>query len=104
MTANDLRPASESPAARVLAQVEHCLRQKCVICIEHTPCMSPSWSPWQTWGKPCFYNGDVHQIYSEIDHCRTEHADHFIRLNIEDHSCHCRFSFVVHSPPAAALC
>ena len=104
MAANDLKPASESPAARVLTQIEYCLRQKCVICIEHTPCFSPSWSSWRIWGKPDYYNGNANHLYSEIDHCRVEHADHYIRLNIEDPSCHCRFSFVVHSPSTSARC
>jgi ribulose-bisphosphate carboxylase small chain len=87
---------------RVLAQIAHCLRQGCVICIEHTPKVTPHWSPWMLWGEPCCYNGNTRQIYREIDRCRAAHADHHIRLNIEDHSCHSRFSFVVHSPPAPA--
>jgi ribulose-bisphosphate carboxylase small chain len=53
------------------------------------------------WGRRYCYNGDVQGIYTEIDRCRTTHADHHIRLNIEDYSCYSRFSFVVHSPAAA---
>jgi ribulose-bisphosphate carboxylase small chain len=92
----------QSPADRVLGQIEYCLRQGCVICIEHTPMMTPRYSPWEIWGTPCCYNGNVQPIYSEIDCCRSVHADHHIRLNIEDHSCRSRFSFVVHSPSAAS--
>ncbi len=99
----DERDAESQPSTdHVLGQVAYCLRQGCVICIEHTPRMTPRWSPWQIWGRPCCYNGNVQQIYREIDNCRETHADHHIRLNIEDHSCRSRFSFVVHSPPAAA--
>jgi len=92
---------SSSFAERVLRQITDCLRQGCVICIEHTSRIGPRWSPWEVWGKPCVYNGNVQQIYIEIDRCRKAHADHHIRLNIEDYSCRSRFSFVVHS--AAAL-
>jgi ribulose-bisphosphate carboxylase small chain len=95
---NDLLP----PAERALGLIGHCLRKGCVICIEHTPRMGPRYSPWSIWGKPCCYNGDVQQIYSEIDQCRETHVDHHIRLSIEDYSFHSRFSFVVHSPPAPA--
>ncbi|EXJ15176.1 ribulose bisphosphate carboxylase small subunit, partial [Imhoffiella purpurea] len=82
----------------MLSQIEYCLQQDCVVCIEHAATMTPRWSPWETWRKPCYYDGDIHRVYSEIDRCRDRHADHYIRLNIEGHSCHSRFSFVVHTP------
>jgi ribulose-bisphosphate carboxylase small chain len=88
----------QSLADRLLKQIAHCLRKGCVIVIEHTPTIVPQWSPWKIWGKPCCYNGNVQQILSEIDSCRKTHADHHIRLNIEDFSCQSRFSFVVHNP------
>jgi ribulose-bisphosphate carboxylase small chain len=92
---------SQPLAERALGLIGHCLRKGCVICIEHTPRMAPGYSPWSIWGKPCCYNGDVQQIYSEIDRCRATHADHHIRLSIEDYSFRSRFSYVVHSSPAA---
>lgn len=101
MQANEPNADFHSLADRVLGQIAYCLRQGCVICIEHTPKIGPFWSPWEVWGKPCCYNGNIQQIYSEIDRCRETHTDHHIRLNIEDHSCRSRFSFVVHSPAAA---
>jgi len=94
---------SGSFAERMLNQIAYCLRQGCVICIEHTSNMRPRWSPWEIRGKPCYYDGNIEQIYSEIDRCREAHADHHIRLNIEDHSCRSRFSFVVHSPAVALV-
>ena len=80
----------------VLGKIGHCLRQGCVICIEHTPVVSPRYTPWQVWGKPSCYNGNPDIIYGEIDRCRDAHSDHHIRLNVEDYSCRSRFSFVVH--------
>lgn len=88
-----------APEQRALGQIGRCLRQGCVICIEHAPAMAPRFTPWQVWGQPRCYNGDEQAIYSEIGRCREAQPDHHIRLNIEDFSCHSRFSFVVHNPP-----
>jgi len=96
----DCHTVRESTAARAIGQIGKCLRQGCVICIEHTPMMAPRFTPWEVWGKRCCYNGDTQTVYTEIDRCRSAHADHHIRLNIEDYSFRSRFSVVVHSPAA----
>jgi ribulose-bisphosphate carboxylase small chain len=83
---------------RVLWQIGHCLRKGCVICIQHADQMSPRYTKWQIWGTPRCYGGDPKRLYDDIDRCREEHADHHIRLEIEDFSFHSRFSFVVHQP------
>lgn len=87
---------------RVFDQLKHCLRQGCVICIEHTPLMAPRFTPWKLWVQPACYSGDVNGICTEIERCRTAYTDHHIRLNVEDYSCYSRFTFVVHSPAMAA--
>ncbi|MCB1727312.1 MAG: ribulose bisphosphate carboxylase small subunit [Gammaproteobacteria bacterium] len=92
----------DSAAERALGQIGRCLRRGCVICIEHTPLMAPRFTPWQPWGKRCCYNGDTREIYTEINRCRDAHADHHIRLNIEDYDFRSRFSLVVHSPSVEA--
>ncbi len=103
MDPTDRNNESQTLAERALGLITYCLRKGCVICIEHTPRMAPRYSPWRVWEKPCCFNGDVQQIYSEIDRCRATHADHHVRLSIEDYSFRSRFFFVVHSPPAVAL-
>ncbi len=87
-------------AHRMPGHIGNCLHPGCVIGIEHTPRMAPRFTPWRLWGQRSCYNGDEGRIYTEIDRCRATHADHHIRLNIEDFSCHSRFSFVVYSPAA----
>ncbi|MGB1109213.1 MAG: ribulose bisphosphate carboxylase small subunit [Gammaproteobacteria bacterium] len=90
-------------ASRIFDKVEKCLRQGCIIQIEHASTIAPRFTPWEIWGKPSCYNGDVQQVYAQIEACREAHGDHHIRLSIEDFSCHSRFSFVVHRPlPMAA--
>lgn len=86
----------------IVSQIEKCLRQGCVICIQHAPAMAPRFTPWQEWGQPCCYNGDPQQVFSAIESCRAAHFDHHIRLILEDYSCRSRFSFVVHNPVSAA--
>lgn len=83
---------------RVLWQIGHCLRKGCVICIQHAEQMSPRYTKWQVWGTPRCYGGDPQRLYNDIDRCREAHADHHIRLDVEDYSFHSRFSFVVHQP------
>jgi ribulose-bisphosphate carboxylase small chain len=101
MLSEERNAEAQSTAKRILAQIGHCLRSGCVICIEHAPSIAPRFTPWEVWGQRYCYSGDVHGIYNEIDRCRTTHTDHHIRLNIEDYSFRSRFSFVVHSPAAA---
>lgn len=90
--------AQESPEDRALGQIGRCLRQGCVICIEHTPNMAPRFTPWQLWGQRCCYNGDDSVIRTEIANCRQAHADHHIRLNVEDYGFHSRFTVTVYNP------
>jgi ribulose-bisphosphate carboxylase small chain len=93
--------SAEAKREQVLHQIGHCLRQGCVICIQHARELSPHYTKWEVWGTPRCYSGDPQRLYGEIDRCRVEHADHHIRLDIEDYSCHSRFSFVVHRPQPA---
>ena len=83
---------------RVLRQIGHCLRNGCVICIQHAEQLAPRYTKWEVWGIPRCYGGDPQRLYDDIDRCRQEYAEHHIRLDIEDHSFHSRFSFVVHQP------
>jgi ribulose-bisphosphate carboxylase small chain len=87
---------------RIFGQIEKCLRQGCVIRIEHTPAMAPRFTPWREWGQSSCYDGNPQQVFHAIDCCRASYSDHYIRLVLEDFSCHSRFSFVVHSPLRAA--
>ena len=87
---------------RILRQIGHCLHQGCVICIQHTERLSPRFTKWQVWGTPRCYGGDPQRLHNDIERCCREHADHHIRLEIEDHSYHSRFSFFVHRPAMAA--
>ena len=82
----------------MLRQIALCLRKGCVICIQHAEQIRPRYTKWQVWGAPRCYGGNPQRLYDDIDRCREAHAECFIRLEIEDHTYHSRFTFVVHQP------
>lgn len=101
-TADTAQSKENDSRDRVLWQIGHCLRKNCVICLEHARQLSPRFTKWEPWGTPRCYSGDPQQLRDDIARCCEEHADHHIRLQIEDYQFHSRFSFVVHSPTHAA--
>jgi len=90
--------SEQGATERVVNQIEGCLSMGCVIRVEHASLVGPRYTPWELWGTPSMYNGNVAQILDEVAKCHTRFTDHFVRLNIEDYSCYSRFSFVMHSP------
>lgn len=97
-SADAVQTGGEDSQGRLLGQIGHCLRKGCVICIQHAADLSPRFTKWEIWGTPRCYGGDPQRLYNDIDRCRTQHADHHIRLEIEDHYFHSRMSFFVHQP------
>lgn len=75
-----------------------CIRKGCFICIEHTSDVQPGYTRWELWGQPSCYSGDAIALDREIETCKQAHANHYIRLNIEDLSFHSRMSLFVHRP------
>ncbi|MEJ2576605.1 MAG: ribulose bisphosphate carboxylase small subunit [Gammaproteobacteria bacterium] len=92
-----------SAERRMYVQLGECLRKGCVVCIEHAPAVRPRYTRWEAWARPDCYDGDLNGLYSEIERCRQCHADHFIRLQVEDLGWHSRLSLVVHRPTTGAL-
>lgn len=80
-----------------------CIRKGCFVCIEHADAIKHRYTNWQLWGTPSCYNGDTQALDNEIETCKSAHADHYIRLNIEDFGSHSRMSLVVHHPAGVAL-
>lgn len=94
----DHQASQTNRSRRILEQISQCLHRGCVICIEHALMVGPRYTRWQQWGDACCYNGDQDKLYNDIDSCRQAHADHHIRLSIDDFSSHSRFSVFVHRP------
>lgn len=96
---NQAIATGQSPEeARMLAHLDHCLQQGCLICIEHADTVRPRHSSWERWNTPSRYCGDLEALYEAIESCRQAHADHHIRLNIEDMTWRSTLSLVVYRP------
>lgn len=83
-------------------KLSECLRKGCFVCIEHAPAVRPGYTRWELWGRPSCYDGDAMMLDREIENCKAAHADHCIRLNVEDLGFHSRMSLCVHRPHSAA--
>ncbi|XP_006646894.1 ribulose bisphosphate carboxylase small chain clone 512-like [Oryza brachyantha] len=58
---------------------------------------------WTLWKLPMFGCSDAAAVLREVDECRREYPDAFVRLIAFDSSRQCQcMSFVVHKPPSAA--
>jgi len=80
-----------------------CIRKGCFVCIEHAPAVKPGYTRWELWGQPSCYNGDAIVLDREVEACKAAHADHNIRLSVEDVGSHSRMSLFVHRPDVAAV-
>ncbi|MBF0255628.1 MAG: ribulose bisphosphate carboxylase small subunit [Gammaproteobacteria bacterium] len=85
-------------APQLVQQISHCLHSGCVISIQHSPIMAPRFTPWQLWGAPSYYSGNIGRVLDELENCHRQRPQDHIRLDIEDFNCHSRFSLVVYSP------
>ncbi len=83
-------------------KLSECIRKGCFICIEHTANVRPGYTRWELWGQPRCYGGDATALDREVETCKEAHADHYIRLNVEDVSVHSRMSLFVHRPETGA--
>lgn len=92
--ANRPFPAEE----RILMQLGQCLDQGCFVWIEHAAAIAPRFSAWRLWEQPSCYNGNLDAVYDSIESCRRAHADHHIRLNVENVGWHSKLSVTVHRP------
>ncbi len=98
-TTSDHPPATAQSSENCwFEQVGKCLHKNCIVGIEHAVPISPNYTTWQSFGKQHCYRDDPTPIYREIERCRATHADHPIRLNIEDMGGYSRAAFIVHRP------
>jgi len=84
--------------AAILDRLSHCIQKGCFVCIEHASSVQPRLTFWERWGKTRCFNGDISDLYASIEACKHVHADHHIRLNVENITWRSRLSLVVHRP------
>jgi ribulose-bisphosphate carboxylase small chain len=88
---------------QINAQVQYCLDQGWAVGIEHTDDPHPRNTYWEMWGNPMFDLKDAAGVVHELNACRAEHGETYIRINGFD-SNHgwetVRLSFLVNRPKA----
>ncbi len=86
---------------QALEWINHCVRKNCIIRIEHTDHVAQR----TTWHSCCdafMHDGNTARVIHQLRECVNCHADHHIRLTIEDISCGSRIVFPIHSPQQLA--
>lgn len=86
------------PAAFRIETIEQCLAPNCAIRIEHAARLGPRNCQWQRWQEPRMHDGQAWRICEDIDRCRAEYGDHYIRLCIENFAFRSQVSMLVYEP------
>jgi len=87
--------------AQIRAQVEYCLKNGWAVAVEFTDDPHPRNSFWEMHGMPMFDLKDAAGVMSEVDACRKQYPNHYVKVNAFDSS-HgweaLRLSFIVNRP------
>ena len=89
----------------IAAEVRYSVERGWAMAVEYTDDPHPRNVYWEMWGLPYFDVLDVEAVVGEVNRCRQEFPDHYIRLSAYD-ACLGRqttaLSFIVNRPPAEA--
>jgi ribulose-bisphosphate carboxylase small chain len=66
--------------AEIGKQVEYALNQGWAVAVEYTADPHPRNSFWSMWGHPMFDLRDPAGVLMEVNACRNEHADKYIKV------------------------
>jgi len=87
--------------AQIRAQIEYCLKNGWAVAVEFTDDPHPRNSFWEMHGLPMFDLKDAAGVMAEVDGCRKQYPNHYIKVNAFD-STHgweaLRLSFIVNRP------
>jgi ribulose-bisphosphate carboxylase small chain len=70
----------------IAAQVRYCLDRGWSMNIEFTDDPHPRNVYWEMWGMPMFDVEDPAAVLFELDRCRREHPDEYVKLSAYDRS------------------
>jgi ribulose-bisphosphate carboxylase small chain len=81
------------------AQVRHIVERGLVVAIEHTEAPDPRSPYWTLWKLPLFDVRDPELVLADLDACRREHPDSYVKVVGYDAGQQGQVvSFVVHRP------
>ncbi|MDY7003707.1 MAG: ribulose bisphosphate carboxylase small subunit [Cyanobacteriota bacterium] len=80
-------------------QIGYILEQGFIAGVEFSESSAPEMHYWTLWKLPLFHAKTVEEVLMEIDACRSENPDCFIRVMGFDNVKQCQvLSFIVHKP------
>nr|YP_009396990.1 ribulose-1,5-bisphosphate carboxylase/oxygenase small subunit [Spyridia filamentosa]ARW66176.1 ribulose-1,5-bisphosphate carboxylase/oxygenase small subunit [Spyridia filamentosa] len=86
---------------QIKKQIEYAISQNWAINIEHTEDPHPRNNYWELWGLPLFDVSDSATVMYEINSCRSQHSDVYIKVNAFDNTRgveSCVLSFIINRP------
>jgi ribulose-bisphosphate carboxylase small chain len=95
-TLSYLPPLNDSQIAR---QVQYILDQGYIPAVEFSEDSEPKQHYWTLWKLPLFNARSVPEVMAEVDACRSDFRDNYIRIVGFDNVKQCQvLSFIVHKP------
>lgn len=85
----------------ITAQIDYALSNGWAVAVEHTADPHPRNVYWSMWGNPMFDLRDAAGVMMEVNACRAEHGDEYIKVLAFDSRKgweSVRMSFIVHRP------
>lgn len=86
---------------QIKSQLTYAMKQKWAINIEYTDDPHPRNSYWELWGLPLFDVKDIAEIMYEVNSCRQQHSDVYVKINAFDNTRgveSCVLSFIINRP------
>ncbi|MBE9180646.1 ribulose bisphosphate carboxylase small subunit [Oculatella sp. LEGE 06141] len=95
-TLSYLPPLSDQQIAR---QIQYIIDQGYIPAVEFNENSEPTTYYWTLWKLPLFGAKNVQEVLAEINECRNEYRDCFVRVVGFDNIKQCQvLSFIVHKP------
>ncbi len=86
---------------QIRKQIQYILDQGYIAGVEFSDDSSPEMHYWTLWKLPLFHARSVEEVMTEIDACRSENRDSYVRVMGFDNIKQCQvLSFIVHKPNA----
>ncbi|NEO30683.1 MAG: ribulose bisphosphate carboxylase small subunit [Symploca sp. SIO3C6] len=88
---------------QIIRQVEYILDQGYIPAVEFNETSEPEQHYWTMWKLPLFNARSPKEVLAEVDECRVDYRDCFIRVVGFDNVKQCQvLSFIVHKPGAGS--
>lgn len=95
-TLSYLPPLTDS---QIVKQVQYILDQGYIPAVEFSDSSEPEQHYWTLWKLPLFKARTTQEVMFEVDACRTDYRDSFIRVVGFDNVKQCQvLSFIIHKP------